>query len=95
MAKKDTTGGGGGGGSEGVVFFGYNFSRLSFLNTSHIIRIQTKVVLTRKLTPLCPEFFGSANSIELKSIFDPGKSLLRTRSTLSAHGFCGRQSWSY
>ena len=31
VAKKDATGGGG---SEGVVFFGRNFSRLSFLNTS-------------------------------------------------------------
>ena len=30
VAKKDTTGGG----SEGVAFFGRNFSRLSFLNTS-------------------------------------------------------------
>ena len=29
VAKKDTTGG-----SEGVAFFGRNFSRLSFLNTS-------------------------------------------------------------
>ena len=35
VAKKDTTGGGGGGGgSEGVAFFGRNFSRLSFLNIS-------------------------------------------------------------
>ena len=33
VAKKDTTGGGWGG-SEGVAFFGRNFSRLSFLNTS-------------------------------------------------------------
>ena len=33
VAKKDTTGGGWGG-SEGVVFFGRNFSRLSFLNIS-------------------------------------------------------------
>ena len=32
VAKKDTTGGG----SEGVAFFGRNFSRLSFLNTSLI-----------------------------------------------------------
>ena len=31
VAKKDTTGGGG---PEGVAFFGRNFSRLSFLNTS-------------------------------------------------------------
>ena len=31
VAKKDTTGGGGPG---GVAFFGRNFSRLSFLNTS-------------------------------------------------------------
>ena len=30
VAKKDTTGGG----SEAVVFFGRNFSRLSFLNIS-------------------------------------------------------------
>ena len=31
VAKKDTTGGGG---PQGVGFFGRNFSRLSFLNTS-------------------------------------------------------------
>ena len=35
VAKKDATGGGGGG-AEGVAFFGRNFSRLSFLNTSLI-----------------------------------------------------------
>ena len=37
VAKKDTTGVGGG--PEGVLFFGRNFSRLSFLNISlmHII----------------------------------------------------------
>ena len=37
--KKGHNRGGGWGGSEGVVFFGRNFSRLSFLNTSLRVKI--------------------------------------------------------
>ena len=41
VAKKDTRGGG----SEGVAFFGRNFSRLSFLNTSLMV-IVIMIIMT-------------------------------------------------
>ena len=49
VAKKDTTGGG----SEGVAFFGRNFSRLSFLNNS-LSKFPLYFLGPVKLKILCP-----------------------------------------
>ena len=51
VAKKDTTGGDGGG-SEGVAFFGRNFSRLSFLNNSLTpSSLKADIICEQPLTP--------------------------------------------